>query len=103
MTTSRRSVGVYQPRSRRAAMSEAIAAFRDYVAYLIREAIHRGFGLVLMFCAVCLLAALASYDSADPSFDNATARETANWLGGFGAHLADLLLRLLGVAALAVA
>jgi S-DNA-T family DNA segregation ATPase FtsK/SpoIIIE len=100
---SRRSVGVYQPRSRRAALSDALSTLRAYVLQLLSEAFRRALGLTLMIAAAALLAALGSYDSADPSFDNATARETSNWLGPGGAYAADLLLRTIGVATLALA
>ncbi|MDE2199425.1 MAG: DNA translocase FtsK 4TM domain-containing protein, partial [Rhodospirillales bacterium] len=47
-----------------------------------------------------LLVALASYHSADPSLDTATAGGAANWLGRPGALVADLLLQGFGIAAL---
>jgi S-DNA-T family DNA segregation ATPase FtsK/SpoIIIE len=103
MSTSRRSVGVYQPRSRRAALAEALWTLRAYVIQLLTEAVRRTLGLVLMFAAAALMAALGSYNTADPSFDNATARETSNWLGSGGAYAADLLLRTMGVATLTLA
>ena len=80
MSMSRRSVGVYQPRSRRAAFSDALSTLRAYVLQLLSEAFRRTLGLALMITAAALLAALGSYDTADPSFDNASARETTNWL-----------------------
>ena len=101
--STRRTAGVYQPRSRRAALGEALTNARAYVARLLVRALHHSAGLALMVLAVALLATLASYDSADPSFDNATSRAFANWLGAGGAYTSDLLLRTLGIGALALA
>ena len=103
MSTSRRAMGVYQPRSRRAAFADAMASIKAWLAAAVGRALHRGGGLLLLCFTVALMAALASYDSADPSFEVATSRQTANWMGPVGAHLAALLLRVVGIAALALA
>ncbi len=103
MSTSRRAMGVYQPRSRRAAFAEAIASFKAAIAAAVGRALHRGGGLLLLCLTVGLMAALASYNSADPSFDVATSHQAANWLGPIGAHVAAMLLRVVGIAALALA
>ncbi len=58
-------------------------------------------GLGLFGLAGSIGAALFSYQSADPSWNTATTAATANWLGTPGAVTADLLLQLLGLAALA--
>jgi S-DNA-T family DNA segregation ATPase FtsK/SpoIIIE len=100
---SRRSVGVYQPRSRGAALADALSTLRRYVLQLITEAFRRTLGLALMITAAALMAALGSYDASDASFDNATARETSNWLGAGGAYAADLMLRTIGVGTLTLA
>ncbi|MDP6707970.1 MAG: DNA translocase FtsK 4TM domain-containing protein [Alphaproteobacteria bacterium] len=42
---------------------------------------------------------LASYHALDPSWSAATSEPTRNWLGAGGAHLADLMLQTLGLAA----
>ncbi len=57
-------------------------------------------GLAILVTAALLLATLASYDPADPSFNNATGASPANWLGRPGAYIADLLLHSYGAAAL---
>jgi len=56
-----------------------------------------GAGLVVL--GLALLFALASYTSADPSFDHATARPARNLIGLVGAYGADLLLQSFGLAA----
>jgi S-DNA-T family DNA segregation ATPase FtsK/SpoIIIE len=98
-----RSVGVYQPRSRKAQFAEAIEEAREWFAQLVRQTLLRILGLGLLVVSSALLAALASYDPADPSFNNATARSVANWLGNVGAYGADLLLQSVGAAAPALA
>ncbi len=56
-------------------------------------------GGLLILLGLCLLASLASYNPADPSFNHATGANPANWLGGFGAALADLGYQGLGLGA----
>jgi len=102
MSASRRAAGVYQPRSRKAAFSEAIADFRAWLNHLMSETFRRGFGLGLILAALAFVATLASFDPADPSFDNATGGAVANWLGVPGAYVSSFLLRIFGVGALAL-
>jgi S-DNA-T family DNA segregation ATPase FtsK/SpoIIIE len=61
----------------------------------------RGAGLLLFLGSVAALIALATYNSADGSINNATGAAPTNLLGGFGATAADLLLQTFGIAALA--
>ena len=65
----------------------------------LRAAATIAAGGALVLLAVGLALALASYNPADPSFNNATSRVATNWLGGFGAGFADLLLQSLGLGA----
>src|SRR5580704_13909327 len=93
--------GVYHPRSRGGAMSDALADARRAVGRLTRVMALRGAGLLLFAAALAALVALASFHSDDASFNNANAREVSNLLGPLGATAADLLLQTFGFAALA--
>ncbi len=57
-------------------------------------------GFVLIGFAVALAIAVVTYAPGDPSFNNATNLEADNFLGLPGAHAADGLLQILGVAGL---
>jgi S-DNA-T family DNA segregation ATPase FtsK/SpoIIIE len=59
-------------------------------------------GVLLLFAAVFLFAALVSYDSRDPSWASAAPRgaRIANWGGRFGAETAETAYAVLGMAAL---
>ena len=93
--------GVYQPRSRGAAMADALADARRSLARLARILVMRGAGALLFLGAALALVALAGYDPTDPSWNNATGAATSNWLGGMGAMAADMLLQAFGIAAIA--
>jgi len=93
--------GVYQPRSRGAAMADKLADARRSLARLFRILVMRGAGALLFFGSALALVALAGYDPTDPSWNNATGAQTSNWLGGMGAMAADMLLQAFGVAAIA--
>jgi S-DNA-T family DNA segregation ATPase FtsK/SpoIIIE len=103
MSASRRMAGVYQPRSRAGMVSDTLADFKAWLVRLMGHTVRRSIGLALMLSAALLLLALASYDPADPSFDNATGREVSNWLGYPSAFAAGFLLRLFGIGTLALA
>ena len=101
--SARRSVGVYQPRSRRAQIADALAGLRQRIYALLASAVWRLVGGGLLAIAAAMLVALAGYDATDPSFDVATGKEAANWLGRTGSFAADLMLRFWGLAALGFA
>src|ERR1700761_9587102 len=101
MAQSRMIGGVYHPRARGGAMSDALAAARHAMNRLLRMLALRGAGLLLLAAATAALVALASYSSDDASLNNANLRDASNWLGPLGAIGADLLLQLFGLAALA--
>ena len=101
MSQARRSMGVYEPRSRRAAMADALADARRTVAHAAGVAALRGAGAILFVGSVAALVALATYNANDPSLNNATGGGSTNLLGGLGATAADLLLQTFGIAALA--
>jgi S-DNA-T family DNA segregation ATPase FtsK/SpoIIIE len=97
-----RTVGVYQPRSRRTQLVDTIASVREFTVGLVSETLRRALGLGLMFFALALLGALLSYNPADPSLDVATWRSAGNWLGAPGAYGADFLFQSVGTAAFAL-
>jgi S-DNA-T family DNA segregation ATPase FtsK/SpoIIIE len=101
MSQARRSMGVYEPRSRSRAMADALADARRTVAHAASVAALRGAGAMLFIGSVAALVALATYNSGDSSLNNATGRDPTNLLGGLGATAADLLLQTFGIAALA--
>jgi len=94
--------GVYQPRSRGAAMQDALADARRSMARLLRLVIMRGAGLVLMLSGTAALLSLLTYSSTDGSLNNATGVEPSNLFGGVGATAADILLQSFGLAAVLV-
>jgi S-DNA-T family DNA segregation ATPase FtsK/SpoIIIE len=94
--------GVYQPRSRGAAMADALADARRSMTRLAQILIMRGAGVVLLLSGLAALVALATYDSSDASLNNATGVPPSNLLGGFGAMAADILLEAFGLAAVFV-
>src|ERR1700761_1599041 len=100
MAQSRMVGGVYHPRSKGGAMSDALADAKSALARLLKMAALRGAGLILFAAALAALVALASYSGDDASFNNANARPVSNLLGPLGATAADLLLQTFGFAAI---
>src|SRR5436305_13591127 len=101
--SAQRSVGVYQPRSRRGPVAELLAGLRQRAYALLASTVWRVLGGGLLVFAAALLVALAGYDATDPSFDVATGKDAANWLGRTGSFTADFILRFWGLAALGFA
>ena len=101
MAQSRMIGGVYHPRAKGGAMSDALTDAKYALNRLMRIAVLRGAGLLLVVAATVALLALVSYSSDDASLNNANLRETSNWLGPFGAVAADLMLQMFGWAAVA--
>ncbi|HJR56113.1 MAG TPA: DNA translocase FtsK 4TM domain-containing protein [Rhizomicrobium sp.] len=95
-----KATSVYSPRARGGAMQDAMAEARRAMSRLMRILVYRGAGLLLIAAALAALIALVTYNSADPSINNANGRDAANWMGPFGAVAADLLLQSFGFAAL---
>ena len=95
------TIGVYQPRSRNAAMADALADARRALGRLTRLLVMRGAGLLVLLATLAVLIALLSYDSGDASLNNANGDEISNLLGPIGATAADLLLQAFGFAAIA--
>lgn len=99
MAQSRMIGGVYHPRAKGGAMSDALADAKRAVNRLSRILLLRGAGLALVLAAGAALLALLSYSSADASLNNANTRDVGNWLGPLGAVAADLQLQIFGLAA----
>ncbi|TNE65173.1 MAG: DNA translocase FtsK [Alphaproteobacteria bacterium] len=59
----------------------------------------RTLGLTLFALAIALVLSLASYNRADPTINNQSYAEVANWLGSAGANVADVLMQTLALAA----
>jgi S-DNA-T family DNA segregation ATPase FtsK/SpoIIIE len=79
------------------------AAGRRFASPAVKAAIRRRLAeflaLVLALLAFVAIAALATYDPADPSWSTATANATRNLAGPAGAHVSDVLLQSVGFAA----
>ncbi len=69
---------------------------------LARAALMKFGGAAMLFLALWVAAALASFSISDPSFNTATARVSENWAGSAGAYASDLLLQLFGGAAILI-
>ena len=50
--SAQRSAGVYQPRSRRGQIADAIASFRDWLRELVTETLRRALGLALVVVGI---------------------------------------------------
>src|SRR5471032_1457335 len=98
---SRMIGGVYHPRAKGGAMSDALADAKRAMNRLMRMLALRGAGLALLLAATAALVALLTYSADDASLNNANLRDISNWLGPLGAVAADLLLQIFGLAALA--
>jgi len=104
------------PRTTRRASSAAVMPARighhafglpfDIVPDSLRRAVGRRSreiaGAAMMGASIAALVALASWNAGDPSLSNATGGVVHNLLGRPGAIIADLLMQLFGLAALAV-
>src|ERR1700709_1544455 len=101
MAQSRMIGGVYHPRAKGGAMSDALADAKSALNRLVRMVAMRGAGLALVLAAAAALVALLSYSPDDASLNNANLRDAGNWLGPLGAVAADLLLQIFGWATLA--
>ena len=66
----------------------------------VKTLLIRAGAVSLILLAGMAILSIASFSISDPSLSNATAREASNWIGSFGAKLADVLLQLFGGAAL---
>jgi DNA segregation ATPase FtsK/SpoIIIE, S-DNA-T family len=66
----------------------------------LRRRISEAVGLALFFAALLLGVMLISYDPLDPSWSHAESAPVNNWIGPYGANLADILYQTFGLAPL---
>src|SRR5277367_5640899 len=66
----------------------------------LRRRISEVAGLILFFAALLLGVMLISYDRHDPSWSHAESTTVSNWIGPYGANLADVLYQTFGLAPL---
>src|SRR6266702_5537139 len=81
---------------------DSLSFLSDALREALRRRLHELGGLALIVLAMLLAVALATWSVQDPSLSHATNAPVGNLLGVPGAIVADLLMQLLGVAALAL-
>jgi S-DNA-T family DNA segregation ATPase FtsK/SpoIIIE len=79
-------------------LPEEWTGWRDAVATTAHRLTIRLTGLSMIIAAIGCLIALATHNANDPSWNNASALETQNALGPWGASIADLLFQTFGIA-----
>ncbi|MBL26531.1 MAG: cell division protein FtsK [Rhodospirillaceae bacterium] len=84
----------------RSAASRRAPLLPQAVAEFLRRRAVEAAGLAVLALAVALLVAVATFDSADPSFNRATDAAPSNALGVVGAYLADVALQSIGIGSL---
>ncbi len=75
----------------------------SWQAYL-GERVHDIKALCVALAGIFVLLSLLTYHAGDPSWNTASDEDaaTANWMGGYGAYLADILIQMFGIGALAL-
>src|SRR5260221_567693 len=66
----------------------------------VRRRLSEAAGILLFLAALLVTVLLASYDHEDPSWSHAVDAPVQNWIGPYGASVADVLCQTLGGAAL---
>ena len=79
-------------------LSRAFSSWQESSAFLKRR-LQEACGILVFAGGLALIAAVAGYDSSDPSWSHAAARDVGNPLGRTGAWIADILLQSTGAAA----
>jgi len=69
-------------------------------AAFVRRRLQELGGIALFLCGAALTVAVVGFDSSDPSWSHAVAREAANPLGRAGAWVSDLLIQSIGAVAI---
>ncbi|MGZ9033913.1 MAG: DNA translocase FtsK 4TM domain-containing protein, partial [Rhodospirillales bacterium] len=78
---------------------ETLAVLPDGAVDYIKRRLSEAAGLALVFTGGLLLAALVTFNAADPSLNHATAAAPANLLGLPGSYFADVMISGFGAAA----
>jgi S-DNA-T family DNA segregation ATPase FtsK/SpoIIIE len=73
--------------------------FRAELSAMVARSGLMASGAALILLGVALGVALATYHQTDPSLNTASGADAANWMGGIGAWVADILLQMLGIGA----
>ena len=79
-------------------LSRGFSSWQESSAFLKRR-LQEACGILAFMGGLALIVAVAGYDSSDPSWSHAVARDGANPLGRTGAWIADILLQSTGAAA----
>lgn len=77
-------------------------ALPESARYFVLRRVQELFGLLLIFLTAALGVALATWSVSDPSFNHATDAPVRNAFGAQGAIVADLVMQLIGVSAIAL-
>src|ERR1700676_1308014 len=81
---------------------DSLSFLSDGLRDMLRRRLREIVGVALIVTAILLAAALASWSVQDPSLSHATVNPVRNLLGLPGAIVADLMMQLLGLGALAL-
>jgi DNA segregation ATPase FtsK/SpoIIIE, S-DNA-T family len=81
---------------------DSLSFLSDGLRDALRRRLRECAGLILIVLAMLLAVALGSWSVHDPSFSHATNAPVRNLLGVSGAIVSDLLMQLLGIAAIAL-
>ena len=74
----------------------------EAISIFLRRRAVETLALVLVVGAIIVAASLATYTPTDPSFNTATGVPVQNALGPLGAHVADILFQMIGIAGAAL-
>jgi len=81
---------------------DGMAALTSELGAMTRRRVTELCGIILIGVAIIAALALASWSVSDPSLSHATDAPVRNWVGWPGAVVADLMMQLLGLGALAL-
>jgi S-DNA-T family DNA segregation ATPase FtsK/SpoIIIE len=81
---------------------DGMATLTSELGAMTRQRVTELCGIILIGIAMIAALALASWSVSDPSLSHATDAAVRNWMGYSGAVVADLMMQLLGLGALAL-